>query len=97
MAATARDGAGMTTTKDQTAGGREGDGDGLSGLAAKARMQAVSVNIMARGHPDGPFTEPRERLFTSGLVIQLPKRPAMVVGSSPSAESRMIGIHSSRR
>jgi len=53
--------------------------------------------IMARGRPDGPFTEPRERLFTPGLVIQLPKRPAMVVGSSPSGRSRMIGIRSSRR
>ena len=87
----------MTTTEDQRVGGREGDEDGLSGSEAKARMQAVAVNIMARGRRDSPFTEPRERLFTPGLVIQLPKRPTVVVGLSPSGESRMIGIRSSRR
>ena len=65
----------MTVTGVETAGGGEGDGDGLPESAATARMQAVSVNIMAGRGPDGPSTEPTECLLTPGLVIQLPERP----------------------
>ncbi len=86
-ASPARDGALMTPTKDATAGGRGGDGNGLRQSATEASTQAVSGTIMAGQRPDTARTEQR-RLPIPRSAIESSERPMAVVGRGPSGKSR---------
>ena len=58
--------------------------DGLSLRAPKARLKAVSGAITVRQRVDARLLETNTSLSTSQTVIELPKRPTVVVGESPS-------------
>ena len=87
-AANARDGAAMTPTKDETAGGRGGNGDGLLGSTVDARVEGVLGSITARQGPDASARDPNKRLSIAGIVIESSKIPTMVVGRRASGKSR---------
>ncbi len=72
--------------------GREGNGDGLFGLAAEARMKAIASVILGRRRPDATSAEPRSSLLISRIMIESVRGPTRVVGGRLSGKSRILGI-----
>ncbi len=86
--ASARDGAGMTTTPVETAG--EGGGDGLRGSRMNASAQATLGDIMPWKRSDRAAIEQKKCLPIFRSVIEPSERPTAVVGQSPSGKSRLV-------
>ena len=87
--ATARDGTGMTATKDKTAGEGGGDGDGLPGSTANRHPPSGSVRVTARERTAASLSEPEKRLLDPKIVIESSGKPTAVAGRSPSGKSRV--------
>ena len=90
--AAARDGTGMTPTKDETAGEGGGDGDGLSGSTANRHPPSDSVCIMARERSDVTLPEPDRGLLNPKIVIESSERPTAVAARSLSGKSHSTAV-----
>ena len=77
--------------KDETAGGRGGDGDGLPGWAANGHLPPGSTCIMACKRPDASWLDPEKCLRNPGIVINSSGKLTTVVGPRPSGKSRTKG------
>jgi len=97
-AASARDGAPMRPTHDETAGGHGEDGTGLLASVTDGRMQGLLGRIMARKRPDLPAVEQNKRLRVWRSAIESLGRPTAVGGRKPSGKSRLNSrqIHPTR-
>ena len=71
----------MTPTKDETAGGRGGNGDGLPGSTVDACVEGVLGSITARQGPDAPAGDPSKCSSVAWIVIESSKGPTVVVGA----------------
>ena len=81
----------MTAAYDETTGGRGGDGTGLRVPGSTARMKDFLGSITARWEANAWLLAPRTSLPMSGSGVESSKRPAMVVGATPSGKSPMNG------
>ena len=81
----------MTVRTVETTGGRGGDRGGLRGSPKNASTRATLAQIMARKRPNNLAVEQKEHLLISRSVVELSKRPTMVVGPRPSGKSRDEG------
>ena len=80
----------MTPKKDETAGGRGGNGDGLPGPTVDACDEGVLGSITARQRLNALSAERMRRLPILRLTIESSKRPTVVVGPGLLGKSRVL-------
>jgi len=82
----------MTPKKDETAGGRGGNGGGLPGPTSDACLEGVLGGVAAREWCDASLSAPVRRLRKREFVIESSERPAVVAGRIPSGKSRLRDV-----